>query len=355
MTGPYLQNVKPDGITVMWETAGSPADSLEYGASTAYGASVPATVLASGLDTWTHRAVLSGLEPGATYHYRVVTAQGATGDGTFVTAPAGAPDFSFAVWGDSQGASGATVPMMRHMVDVEHVDLGVAVGDLTEDGTSEYLVRAMFLERSAKIVGARVPFFVAWGNHDGGEGAAIRNFVELPGRANYSFDYGGCHFVCVDDFSSNSAVTSWIKSDLATPAAKQARFIFVFKHRAPWYERWYEGESWMRTDVVPSLEASQVAAVFSGHMHGYERGLLNGVYYVTTGGGSWLDTEEPLVRDWSHITVGGYSNEPAAINHGLVNEYVKVEISGSTMTAKTMGFSSSGEFLGVLDTFQLTR
>lgn len=144
-------------------------------------------------------------------------------------------------------------------------------------------------------------------------------------------------------------------ADLQSPAAAQARFIFFFIHTAPYCERWYEGEKWLRSKIVPLLENHQVAISFSGHMHGYERGLLNGVNYVTTGGGSWLDAFEPLVRDWPHITVGGFSNPPPSpINNGIVNEYVKVEITGNTATVKTFGFAPEGQFLGEIDRFTVT-
>ena len=144
-------------------------------------------------------------------------------------------------------------------------------------------------------------------------------------------------------------------ADLQSPAAAQARFIFSFIHTAPYCERWYEGEKWLRSKIVPLLENHQVAISFSGHMHGYERGLLNGVNYVTTGGGSWLDAFEPLVRDWPHITVGGFSNPPPSpINNGIVNEYVKVEITGNTATVKTFGFAPEGQFLGEIDRFTVT-
>ena len=51
------------------------------------------------------------------------------------------------------------------------------------------------------------------------------------------------------------------------------------------------------------MEKYGVDVCFSGHMHGYERGDLNGVYYCVTGGGSGLDIPEPLVREWPHMTV----------------------------------------------------
>ncbi len=371
LTLPYLQNVKTDGVTLMWETDRLVVDTVEFGATTAYGTaqvSVPASTAAG---TVVHKAVVTGLMPDTTYHYRVHSSGAVTTDQTFRTAPAATVDFSFGVWGDSQGSTDnpadrdePTKSFLRHMVETEHVDLALTTGDLAESGNSASMVWTYFVDRPVRIVGARVPFYVAWGNHDGGAGSLIRSYVDLPskdragkdaGNGSYSFDYAGCHFLCIDYFTAGEDVAGWVREDLASDAAKAARFIFAFIHTPPWCERWNTGNSELRTSLVPYLEQAGVAVLFSGHMHGYERGLRNDVYYVTTGGGSWLDTAEPLVYDWPHITVGGFSNEPSAINHGLVNQYMKVEVVGRTCTVKMMAFNLDGSFRGVLDTFQITK
>ena len=371
LTLPYLQNLKTDGITLMWETDRFVADTVEFGATTAYGraqVSVPASTAAG---TVVHKAVLTGLLPGTTYHYRVHGSGAVTADQTFRTAPAAPVDFSFAVWGDSQGSTEnpedgdePTKSFMRHMVETELVDLALTTGDLAENGNSASMVWPYFVDRPVSIVGARVPFYVAWGNHDGGAGSLIRSYVDLPskdragldaGNGSYSFDYAGCHFLCIDYFTAGADIAGWVREDLASDAAKAARFIFAFIHTPPWCERWYAGNSELRTSLVPYLEQAGVAVLFSGHMHAYERGFRANVYYVTTGGGSWLDTAEPLVYDWPHITVGGFTNEPSTINHGLVNQYMKVEVVGRTCTVEMMAFNLDGSFLGVLDSFQITK
>ncbi|NUN98870.1 MAG: hypothetical protein HUU16_22185, partial [Candidatus Omnitrophica bacterium] len=106
------------------------------------------------------------------------------------------------------------------------------------------------------------------------------------------------------------------------------------------------------------MEEHKVAICFSGHMHGYQRGFRNGVYYCVTGGGSWLDLSEPLTTDWEHMTVGGF--HPLAIDvsplglggeYGMINEYVKVAVAGNVWSATSLGFSPSGDFYGIIDTF----
>ncbi len=73
---------------------GSPTSyHFEYGTTTAYGATTPATDAGSGLNAVAASASVSGLSPATTYHYRVVASNSAGvaqgGDQTFTTAPAG--------------------------------------------------------------------------------------------------------------------------------------------------------------------------------------------------------------------------------------------------------------------------
>jgi CSLREA domain-containing protein len=64
---------------------------FEFGRTTAYGSSTPATDAGSGGSAVPATAVLTGLSPRVTYHYRLVATNGdgtsSTGDATFTTAP----------------------------------------------------------------------------------------------------------------------------------------------------------------------------------------------------------------------------------------------------------------------------
>jgi hypothetical protein len=58
---------------------------------------------------------------------------------------------------------------------------------------------------------------------------------------------------------------------------------------------WIDGDATLRSQLVRRMEHYGVDLCFSGHMHGYERGHLNGVNYIIAGGGSYLDFPEPLL------------------------------------------------------------
>lgn len=118
----------------------------------------------------------------------------------------------------------------------------------------------------------------------------------------------------------------------------KARFIFLFIHRAPFYEQWYDGEKLARDNLVPLMEKYGVNVCFSSN----ERGDLNGVYYCVTGGGSWLDFPEPLVLEWPHMTVDGYHDLEEGINGGLINEYVKVVVNEDGFVSTVIAFNPDG-------------
>ena len=162
---------------------------------------------------------------------------------------------------------------------------------------------------------------MAWGNHDGGSSTVIRQFADLPsqqrpgygpGYGSYSFDYAGCHFICIDYASSALDIATWLEGDLQSTANRNARFTFLFIHVPPYCELWIDGDAGLRAALVPLMEEYGVDVCFSGHTHEYSRGFLNGVHYCITGGGSWLDSPEVLVADWPHMTVGGQHAIPGS-------------------------------------------
>lgn len=378
LTPPYLQNVRSNAIAIMWELDVAAECAVEYGLDASYGLQTPCTRQPSGAGTEVYRCTLTNLQPGTTYSFRAI-ANGQPGRaGAFTTAPAEPGPFSFCVWSDSQGSNHGsydadplepTKSMFRHMAS-SGIQFAVTCGDLAESGSSYADTRRYYLDRVALLLGTRVPWFVAWGNHDGGATSLIRRFADQPsqqrpgytaGYGSYSFDYAGCHFVCIDYASSAVDIATWLESDLQSTANRNARFTFVFIHIPPYCELWIDGNAGLRATLVPLMEAYGVDVCFSGHTHEYSRGFLNGVYYCVTGGGSWLDFPEVLVADWDHMTVGGqhaipgiYKPSPAS-GGGLVNEYVRVDVTENSFTASMIAFSPDGKVLGPLDQFSLTR
>jgi hypothetical protein len=389
-TPPYLQNVGTNHMVVMCESVEDLQLGVEYGTNQNYGAIAPMTRQASGGNTQFQRALLTELQAGTTYHYRIVyypTGEAVTSDALFQTAPAGEANFKFAVWADSQGNNhGAwtadplqpTIAMMQHMA-ASGVAFGFGVGDLAESGASYSDTRNYFLDRVVRYLGTARPFFIAWGNHDTiGRAAPVRLATDLPSRFrspgfspdhfSYAFTYANVFFVAIDLYYPTDITDGWLAAQLASPEAQNARFRILGIHVPPYSERWIDGSWELRASLVPLLEQYRVTFCFSGHTHEYERGAANGVNYVLTGGGSWLDLPEPVVQDWPHMTVGGAQDipgfwaqessfgvlgPPEPIVGGLVNHYTLVTVRGNYLQLEMRGFNADGSYIGVLDSFEI--
>ena len=155
---------------------------------------------------------------------------------------------------------------------------------------------------------------------------------------------------------------------MASPEARHARFRFVGIHVPPYCERWIDGSDKLRKNLVPLLEKYDVDMCLSGHTHEYERGERNHVHYVISGGGSWLDHGEPIVKDWAHVVVGGAHDvpgtwakesspgvlgKPQPIQGGLFNGYALIRIREDHLRLQTHGFNADGSENGVLDTVEI--
>ncbi|RYG66484.1 hypothetical protein EON80_15340 [bacterium] len=96
----------------------------------------------------------------------------------------------------------------------------------------------------------------------------------FPQMANYSFDYGDIHFLCLDSNlqvdTTNVAYQKWIADDLKNT---DATWKFVILHHQPFNvgDAHYR-EQHMRM-LVPTFEAGGVDFVLGGHEHIYQRSM----------------------------------------------------------------------------------
>lgn len=334
---PYLQNVTQTSIVVMWEDQVQDGY-VQYGFDSSYGQKASGTTKKTETDTFIHKVVIQELSPENAYHYRVVKGLYSSLDATFRTAPHRDTPFIFAIWADSQTGPQVFETLLDRMV-ADKVDFAVGVGDMATNGAIYDDVHNYHVGPLSKKFGGELPWFQTWGSHDGKD-RIIYDYVSLPDRSGtFSFNYGNSHFTFLSIHNLDEEHVEWLKADLASPAAQDADFRFFFVHNPPYCIIWLDGDSWLRENVVPFLEEYNVDFVFSGHTHDYERGYHNGVCYVVTGGGSWLDYHEPVVGDWDFlkermvmdnefvfISIDGKKLEYQAINdEGDIIDLIRVE------------------------------
>ncbi|MBW2523466.1 MAG: metallophosphoesterase [Deltaproteobacteria bacterium] len=305
VVGPYLMHTTTDAAVVMWQTETPCGAEVRYGAnadalSETVSAAEPATL---------HELELTGLSPGERVYYQATSCNLEAEVLDFYAAPEPGSAIRFTVWGDSQSnppqASATAAAMLQRRPTLSlHVGDTVGDGSVDQQWIDEFLV-------PLRPLGHHVPTYVAIGNHEGND----PNFFERvsypesvvgePGaESTYAFTYGNAFFLVVDtnqlfydvDLGAGelleTPISRWIKETLATDAARTARWRFAFGHEPAITESWspgacdnYDGNDHVRGWLFGLLSSHHFSAYFSGHTHAYERGMLDGVLHVISGGG----------------------------------------------------------------------
>jgi predicted phosphodiesterase len=291
--GPYLQNLAPTSITLMWQ--------LERPA--------PARLVVTGPDGERTLAVeaarlvevpIRDLQPATRYRYRIeIDGDGETQswDGELATAPAIGADvpYSFVVVGDTRYSTEAHRRVIERIAQ-EVPDFLLGTGDLVDEGHRQDQWQEFFDIERALL--REVVYFPALGNHDrqgrGRTADNYRTYFSVPETGSeteryYAFSYATARFLVLDSNEHSFALTdqtAWLERELI--AARQdprVRHIFVVMHHPPFSISLHGGNRDLRERWTPLFERYQVTAVFSGHDHVYSRAEHNGLHYFVSGGG----------------------------------------------------------------------
>jgi len=339
-------------MTVLWQTDATPGNSkIEWGKTTAYKSSSDSLAESgSGSDEHQFSYTITGLDNATRYFYRVtVDAQQATG--SFMAAPSdAAKTVTIYGYGDTiYNPDDHDRVVERVMMDVDadvfhrqtmvlHSGDWVRHGDRESDWSDQYFNRTYsnaldFMSRMA-VMGCR-------GNHEG-SGVLLRKYWPYGYRDGsgcyYSFDYGPVHITVIDqfvDFSPGSAQYSWLTKDLSTT---QKFWKVALFHKPAWTAGGYHG-NYIKTQqyLCPLFEQYGVAVVQAGHNHYYARCVVNGIQYITTGGGG-----APL-----------YDPYPGAENVVVTDKslhFMKYKISGGRMTVTAIRSNGS-----VIESFEVVK
>ncbi|OHB53859.1 MAG: hypothetical protein A2Y10_00310 [Planctomycetes bacterium GWF2_41_51] len=368
LSQPFLQNPDKTAMTISWETDRPVNPTVDWGLTTSYGNNTKGLCITAGYNGSTPiyicKVRISGLSPDTTYHFRARNGSTLSTDRTFTTAPNEDKPFTFAVWGDSQMVArrliGDTphpeIPTAMFTDMAAMTDMAVSVGDVV-DNSGYYIYTNAFRPYVCDILGRQKPVSIAFGNHDEPATSLIHKIVQNSGMRSFSFNYGNAHFTCIiySDYVNGSLPLSWIQQDLSSDETQNATWRFLFIHVPPYCERWFDGDIQMQTYLVPLMNQYNVQMCFSGHTHEYERGMLNGTFYVISGVCSYLDIAESISEDWPFMTVGGAQNIPGLPEGGgLMHGWTEVGIDGTELNFKMHGYNLNGTYFGVLDTINFS-
>lgn len=325
--GPYLQLPSASSVTLVWHTNRPAVSRVEYGLTEDLGAN--AFCSEHGLipnDRSSHAVRLTGLVPGRTYRYRVVSREfigyekqhvvkyGATVRSqvfSFTTLDPEARSYSVAVVSDIH-EDAQRLDSMLGLVDWTRTPLVVFNGDMVNDFMNVDQPFAGFIDASVGRFARDIPFIYVRGNHDvrGRHARRLADyFPTQDGRAYYSFDHGPVHFVVLDSGEDkvdahqyyNGLVAfepyrveqaRWLAKDLASAAARRARYRVFLSHIPPYEsadlaER-QEGFAIQeaRKSWEPLANSGRVDLWLSGHTHRYahvEPGRRQNRYHLVIG------------------------------------------------------------------------
>ncbi len=237
-----------------------------------------------------HTVTLSDLEKGATYYYRVGSAErGWWSDiGTVRTAD-GSKDVTFLHLADPQSQSQAQYErawaktLDSAFKAYPKVDFVINTGDLVDHGDNQKQWAWMFNTASKSLMNTYM--MPASGNHEDHGTNALDNYFVLPNvpeqdKASgvyYSFDYNNAHFAVLNTnaLDENEALTQeqikWLTEDMTK---SDAQWKFVTLHKAVYSQ----GSHYKDDDVCAIREQLQtlipqlgIDMVFQGHDHVYMR------------------------------------------------------------------------------------
>jgi hypothetical protein len=351
--GPFLQNVKPDEITVAWETK-APAPSAVY-----YGRDGLTNVVSDPSPTTFHKVVIKGLERETEYKYLAVSNKLAAPESTFKTSINRDTPFKFAVWGDNQSNPMIFEPTVDLMIK-EKPDIIINVGDEVGCG-SDYSQWARELFYPLRRLAINTPYFTAIGNHEycgydcGKPVVWFEKYMALPPNNGYYYavTYGNSRFIMLNQQAQAGCAGvvpgteqyEWLLKELESPEYKTADFHFMFMHKPPYSNCWaggyYDGEASARVHLVPLIEKYGIDIVFSGHTHDYERGQWprpDGPYYIITGGGGG-GLDDTQYKEW-----------PQMQTHKFVHHFSLVSING-----KSLNFSAIDQGGDKIDSFEIVK
>jgi hypothetical protein len=233
------------------------------------------------------------------------------------------------LYGDNRTDAASHAAVVQRMQGAPG-DFLVQTGDMVYDGAEPELW-TQFFSIEHDLLRDRC-LFAAIGNHEVGlptSDGALR-FARLFRNAGpqgaaeryYTFRWGDARFFMLDaqdDFASEER--DWLEGALKSADAEAGLvWRFVVLHHGPFSSGLHgPNPSLLLAHVPDMLRAHHVDVVFAGHDHIYERGEVNGLRYIVTGGGG-----APLYKE--------HRDEATVARFEPVHHFLAVDVTKTTAT-----------------------
>jgi hypothetical protein len=321
--GPYQQDLRPDGVTLVFQTSAPVAAVVTCGPRQRRWTSPAST---------SHSVRLEGLSPSQLQHWQIDLGRGVAATGSFTTAPLGDEPFTFLAYGDTRTTPEVHAGLVERMKD-EPADFALHVGDFVWLGAADIPWDGFFAVADPLL--RRLPLYPTLGNHEAWLDPLALQYSALwvvpangppdQGKRAYSFRHGSSLFVVLNSSADGHTFNwgtqpEWLSRVLDQASAdRTVRHIFVALH-VPVIGSSPYGPAPGADRILSVLSRHRIALLMQGHDHLYERGEINGLRYLTTGGGGGpltaLETTQKMAG--SQVLESEY-------------HYVRIDVSGAAV------------------------
>jgi len=300
MTGPYIQNLNPDSITIQILTTTNSYTWIEYGID---GLQHNYFESKHGLKVANCRFFqfkIKNLKPNATYSYRIHTkpitkmsgydvryAEQITSDiYTFKTPPINSDSCQVVIYNDIHDRKESFELLWNHRKQSE-TDLVIFNGDIFNQITTEEQIINNFLTPINKLFSSQIPFVFNRGNHET-RGLYAResiDYFDLPnGKTYHALKHGPVFWIFLDSGEDKPDTSKeyfgladfdklrieqrdWLLSIVKSKDFKKAKYRAVVMHMPPLHSGDWHGPTHCTELFVPIFNANKIDIVYSGHTH----------------------------------------------------------------------------------------
>ncbi|MFD1140515.1 metallophosphoesterase [Larkinella insperata] len=307
VVGPYLQNLGTTEVTIMWITHKNCFSWVEYGAGTY--TSKREFGYTNGLieaNNRINKVTLSGLKPGTSHKYKIVSTEilGYQGSKVEFGETISSPLYGFKTPADNEAEFKMVVfndihdrPQIIPQLLYRHgytgnkrdYDFVVFNGDCFDWVTEEKQMVEHLIKPSVDIFATEFPFILTQGNHEcrGSFARQIPAYYAYPeNKYYYAFTRGPVRFVVLDsgedktddsvEYGGLSAFDryretqkKWLEKEIESPEFKKAPFRIVLIHISPYHSGDWHGPMHCREVFGPLLNKAKIDLQLSGHTHRY--------------------------------------------------------------------------------------
>jgi len=278
--GPFPQNTSHNSTYIIWQTEIKTLNnSVHFGLYPDCNDIIYKNNL-----TDFHKIKLDDLNPSTKYYYKVKSNEIESDIHYFHTSFNENSSIKFVAYGDTRGVwdNWINASIVSKAIIEEQPNFVIHTGDIVKDGRNISQWIDFF---SISNYTHNCTIYPVLGNHEY-YGESYFKYFDIQGDGYwYSFNNGPIHFIGLDSnkkniFNPNQII--WLLKDLKS---NEKTYIIVFFHHPP-YSSGSHGSSYLiRLLWSPIFNIFNVDIIFNGHDHIYERGIVNNIYYIVTGGG----------------------------------------------------------------------